>query len=524
MLPSHPHLPTTDHPQAVHDYGIGSWPRRRARIRPGSLALRHGDHTLTYAELAGRVDYTAAALIEHGVRAGDRVAYLGYNSIAAYELFFAVCRIGAIFVPLNTRLSALEVGALLDDCSPVALFYGADQSATVESLTSAQRPALACCLRDENKVEVGADHINDGRTTRFTTSIDIDDDAVILYTSGTTGRPKGAVLTHANLTFNAMNQLAHVDVLSTDTALCVAPMFHATGLAMVALPTLFKGGTVVVTPRFDAATVLATIAEYRVTSFAAVPTMLQMLCEHPDFAATDLGSLRYVIYGGSSIAERTVRRWNQRAVDLLQGYGMTEASPGVTLALPHTGGDRPLSAGTVHFFTDIDVDSAVGPASGERAGELLVRGLNMSRGYWGPPQDVPAADGTGWFRSGDVVRISPDHQLSVLDRVKDMIISGGENIFPAEIEALARTIPGIADCAVIGIPDQRWGEVGAAYVVPTSDSRWTADRLRNTLRENIAAYKVPQHVVFTDDLPRNATGKIDKQLLRARFLSSPVNR
>lgn len=508
----------------AHDYGIGSWPRRRARIRPHSLALREGIHTRTYADLADRVDHTAATLANRGITRGDRVAYLGYNTIAAFELFFAVCRLGAVFVPLNTRLSAPEIGGLLKDCAPTVLFHGPDQSATLAQLTPSQLPMPVTCLDDEHQANFAATtSINTSGTTAFEENVDLSDAAVILYTSGTTGRPKGAVLTHANLTFNTMNQLAHVDVLSTDTALCVAPLFHATGLAMVTLPTLFKGGTVVVAPRFDAAAVLAAITEYRITSFAAVPTMLQMLCEHPEFIDTDLGSLRYIVYGGSPAAERTVQGWRQRGVDLLQGYGMTEAAPGVSLVHPCTKDAHSTSVGTPHFFTDIALDRTVTPTPGGHTGELLVRGLNVSRGYWNRADAARAGrDDSGWFRSGDIVRISPESELSVVDRIKDVIISGGENIFPAEIEALARTLTGIADCAVVGVPDRRWGEVGVAYIVPTDRDLWTGDQLREALRENIAAYKVPRHVIFLDDLPRNAAGKVDKQILRARFLFGVV--
>lgn len=218
-----------------------------------------------------------------------------------------------------------------------------------------------------------------------------DDDAVILYTSGTTGRPKGAVLTHGNLTFNTMNQLAHADVLGTDTAFCIAPLFHATGLGQVSLPTFFKDGCVVTVAAFDPAAVLAAIASLRIASFSAVPTMLQMLCDHPEFAGTDLSSLRYIIYGGSKAAERVAIAWQQRGIVLLQGYGMTEASPGVFMAVPDGARERPTSIGHPHFFTDVTIASAPAQPGRELSGELLVRGLNVFRGYWNRPADTSAA-------------------------------------------------------------------------------------------------------------------------------------
>ncbi|MGF7236856.1 MAG: AMP-binding protein [Frankia sp.] len=351
---------------------------------------------------------------------------------------------------------------------------------------------------------------------------------MILYTSGTTGRPKGAVLTHGNMTFNTMNQLAHVDVLSSDVALCMCPLFHATGLGQVSLPTLFKGGTIVVVPKFDPDPVLSTIAALGIASFAAVPTMLANLCDHPDFAQTDLSSLRFAIYGGSMVAERVAVAWQRRGVPILQGYGMTEASPGVYLAPQDGAAQRPVSIGVPHFFTDV----ALAPVEDRRerpardgaqpgiaeptpgtSGELLVRGPNVFRGYWNRPADTDAAFTDGWFRSGDIVRVADDRWAYVVDRLTDMIISGGENVYPAEVEAAINALPGVIDSAVVAVPDERWGEAGSAFVIAAPDG-WTEDSLRAALRDRLAAFKIPKYVRFVPDLPRTATGKVRKQTLR----------
>jgi fatty-acyl-CoA synthase len=343
------------------------------------------------------------------------------------------------------------------------------------------------------------------------------DSAVILYTSGTTGRPKGAVLTHANLTFNTMNQLAHADVLSSDVALCTAPLFHATGLGQVSLPVLFKGGTVIVAPAFDPAWMLAAIGEHRIATFSAVPTMLQLLCDHPDFPVADLSSLRYVIYGGSMVAERVARAWQDRGVQILQGYGMTEAAPGVMLATPAGARDRPVSMGVPHFFTDVELAPLEGDGSaaagGAEVGELLVRGLNVFRGYWRRPDATATALAGGWFHSGDVVRVE-DGWGYVVDRIKDVIISGGENIYPAEVEAAIGRLPGVVEAAVVGVADERWGEVGRAFVVATEPNGWTEQSLREALTGSLAKFKIPAHVRFVTGLPHTATGKIRKSELR----------
>ncbi len=432
-------------------------------------------------------------------------------------MFFAAGRLGAIFVPLNTRLTPAEVDHLLDDARPAVLFLGPEQAGVAGQLS--QPPRLVLVDGDQpgsitTLIGAGQD------LPPLATEVGLSDDAVILYTSGTTGASKGAVLSHANLTFNTMNQLAHADVLGTDTALCMAPLFHATGLGQVSLPTLFKGGTVVIATKFDPAEILATIAGQRITSFSAVPTMLQLLCDHPDFAVTDLSSLRYVIYGGSAVPERVAVAWQDRGVPILQGYGMTEASPGVYLAVAEGAAGRPLSIGFPHFFTDVQLatpaeDPVESAAAPPRQGELLVRGLNVSRGYWNRPAETAAAFRGGWFRSGDVLQIADDGWAYVVDRIKDIVISGGENIYPGEVEAQINALPGITDCALIGLPDPRWGEVGLAFVVTSGTQDWTETTLRDALRAELASFKIPKYVRFVDQLPRTITGKVRKQDLRA---------
>jgi fatty-acyl-CoA synthase len=496
------------------DYGLGSWPLRRARINGTSIALRQGPRELSYALLGERVEYLARALADDGVQHGDRVGYLGLNDIAAFEVFFAAGRIGAIFVPLNTRLSAAEVAYLVGDAAPHVLFYGpehADLVTTVDPRSHGVQRVVSIAGAGQDThaglVERGS------RLPALGSDVALSDDAVILYTSGTTGRPKGAVLTHANLTFNTMNQLAHVDVLSTDISLCMCPLFHATGLGQVSLPTLFKGGTVVVVPKFDAGLVLSAIADLRIASFSAVPTMLQMLCDHDEFGNTDLSSLRFAIYGGSMVAERVAVAWQSRGVPILQGYGMTEASPGVYLAIPDGAMKRPVSVGLPQFFTDVAFAPAGGRDPVDGSGELLVRGLNVFRGYWNHPAESAAAfEDEGWFRSGDVLRVGDDGWSYVVDRIKDVIISGGENIYPAEVEACINALPGIVDSAVIATPDARWGEVGLAFV--TTQTAWTEASLRAALAGQLAGFKIPKQVRFVDELPRSATGKVRKQELR----------
>lgn len=513
-----------------HNYGLGSWPWRRARINADATALVQDGRSLSYGELARRTARLAAALLTDGLAPGGRVAYLGPNDVSAFEALFATGLAGGVFVPLNTRLTAREIAYILDDSGASVLVVAASHAQIVNEIGSSPAPLrTVLALEDAN---LDAAHrpyelfVEEGRPDGAFPAVDFDDPCLILYTSGTTGAPKGAVLTHRNVTFNTVNQLAHFDVTSSDRTLCIAPIFHVTGLGQVTLPTLFKGGQVRPVSRFDPAVVLNAITVGRVTGFSAVPTILQMLCDHPNWEATDLTSLRTVVYGGSPVQERVAVEWLRRGVPLLQGYGMTEAAAGVYMATDQTAAGRPTAIGVPHFFTDvamIDDGRARPPRPGE-SGELVVRGPHMFAGYWQREDDTAAAlTDDGWYRTGDVIATGEDGLAAVVDRVKDIIISGGENIYPVEVEAALERLPGIASAAVVGVPDDKWGEVGLAYVVP-EDSGFDEESARTALSTELARYKIPKYFEVIDAIPRNATGKIRRTELRLSASKSTPNR
>ncbi|WP_433502416.1 acyl-CoA synthetase [Pseudonocardia halophobica] len=509
--------------------GLGTWPARRARITPDRVALSDPHRSLTYAGLADRVARYAGTLRRLGVGPGDRVAYAGVNAVEVFETFFATWLLGAIAVPLNHRLSGPEIRFMLEDSGASVLVHSADTDALVATALGA-RPAA---LRHVVAVHGGTDRLDyeaeiaAGPVLAAEPAVSLDDPALILYTSGTTGRPKGAVLTHGNLTWNTVNFLAHVDVLSTDRALCIAPLFHCVGLGQVTLPTLFKGGSVEVLPKADPGLVLERISAGRITGFSAVPTMLQMMCEHPGWAAADLGSLTLVQYGGSPVQERVARAWLDRGVRLIQGYGMTEAAPGVYMSTHDGTAAHPTAVGVPHFFTDVAQlrDGRPELPGGEPA-ELVVRGPHVFAGYWNLPAETgdSLVDGQ-WFRTGDVLRVEADGWAHVVDRVKDMYISGGENVYPAEVEAVAVQLDAVAECAVVGVADPRWGEVGVAYVQVREGAALTEAALRAHLESGLARYKVPRYVEFVAELPRNATGKLRRVDLRRRAADEhPIER
>jgi fatty-acyl-CoA synthase len=348
--------------------------------------------------------------------------------------------------------------------------------------------------------------------------VGLDDPAVIIYTSGTTGRPKGATLSHGNITWNCVNVLVDTDLASDEVALVCAPLFHVAALNMVSLPILMKGGTVVLTGGFDPDVALDLIARHRVTVMFGVPSMFNAMAQVPAFAAVDLSSLRRLLCGGAPVPLSTIRTYLDRGIPFLQGYGMTETSPGALFLGAERAADKAGSAGVASFFTDVRV---VGPDGSEvepgEKGEVVVAGPNVMRGYWNRPEATAEVMDGEWFRSGDVAVVDDDGYVTIVDRMKDVIISGGENIYPAEVEDVIYGHPDVAECAVIGVADERWGEVGRAIVVRRAGTALDERALLEHLDDRLARFKLPQSVVFTDRLPRSGAGKVLKAELRATF-------
>ncbi len=494
----------------MRNEGIGSWTARRARKTPRKTAIIHADKTTSYAELHQRVTRLAHGLRELGVRRGDRVAYLGPNHPAFCETMFAAGVIGAVFVPLNVRLAAAELRHCLVDSGAAVLVHAPDHADAAREFTGEVR--LLALDSDYERLIAAAsgEPIDD--------TVMLDEPCMIMYTSGTTGSPKGAVLTHGNVTWNSLNVLVDVDLASDEVTLVVAPLFHAAGLHMTCLPTLLKGGTVVLMPSFDAAGALDLIERHRATYMFGVPAMYQRMAESRQWDVVDLSSLRQLCCGGAPVPLATIRAYQRRGLAFSEGYGMTETAPGALYLAREDSETKMGTAGVPHFFTDVRVVDLDGREvePGDR-GEVVIAGPNVMSGYWGRPEETSRTLIDGWFRSGDVATVDDDGYISIVDRTKDVIISGGENIYPAEVEAALHDHPDIADCAVIGVPDGRWGEVGRALVALKPGAAPAEQDLLAFLRERIARYKVPKSVVFVDEIPRSAAGKILKKELRDRF-------
>ncbi|MEE1943199.1 long-chain fatty acid--CoA ligase [Streptomyces sp. TRM 70361] len=498
----------------MRNQGLGSWPARRARRTPRRTALVQGGSgtELTYARLHERTTRLAHALRDRGVRRGDRVAYLGPNHHTFLETLFAAGVLGAVFVPLNTRLAAAEIDHQLRDCGAGVLVHASSHRELVENLdTGLPGTVLPVGRQYEAWLEQAAAEPVDETVTH-------DDPCLIMYTSGTTGRPKGAVLTHGNLVWNAVNVLVDHDLTAGERALVAAPLFHAAGLGMITLPVLLKGGTCVLAESFDPAGALEAIARHRITFMFGVPTMFDLMSRRPEWPGADLTSLRLLTCGGAPVPEPLIRTYQRRGLAFQQGYGMTEAGPGALFLDAEHATGKAGSAGVPHFFTDVRVvrpdltETEVG-----EVGEIVVSGPNVSPGYWGLPEETAAALTDGWLRSGDAARADADGHITIADRIKDMYISGGENVYPAEVESALLAHPDVAECAVIGVPDEKWGEAGRALVVPRAGARPDPAELLASLTGVLARYKIPKSVVVVPELPRTASGKLLKHRIRARY-------
>jgi fatty-acyl-CoA synthase len=501
----------------MRNQGLGSWTARRARKSPEAVAVIHRGRRYSYRELHLRALAVAGELREAGVRSGDRVGYLGPNHPAYLETLFAAGMLGAIYVPLNTRLAAAELAYCLADSGTSVLVH-----------TPGFAEAAQAAVREVDRAVALLPGEGDGAPPEeLDEQVGLDDPCMILYTSGTTGRPKGVVLSHGNLTWNAINVVVDTDLAHDEVTLVSAPMFHTASLGMTCLPTLLKGGTVVLEESFDEHRTLELIADHRVTLLFGVPTMYQRLADAPGFEDADLSSVRTLMCGGAPVPRALIDRYLARGLGFVQGFGLTEASPGTLLLDTEHTVSKAGSAGVPHFFTDVQLvpPDAAGPAAPGQSGELRVQGPNVMLGYWNRPEESEQALGEGWLRTGDLGVADEDGYVRIVDRLKELIISGGENISPAEVEGVLYRHPAVAECAVIGVPDERWGEVGRAVVVTRSAHRPAGETAAAELSEellefaaaNLARYKVPKSVVFADTLPRSGAGKALKNVLRARY-------
>ncbi len=502
------------------DTGTGAMIARRSRLTPKRRALTFEGRTWTYGEMMERIDRFAAVLAAGGVQRGDRVGYLGLNHPNFFITMFGANRLGATFVPINFRLAGPELVFIATDSGIHTIVADDMHMPVLETV----RPELPCArfigseaggdgweVMDE--LIAATDPIEDGVV------VETDEIALIMYTSGTTGQPKGAMLTHGNICWNNINALHAVDLCTDEVALVVAPLFHIGGLNVTTLICWQKGGEIVLHRAFDPGAALEAINEHGITNMFGVPAMFLFMSQHPKFDETDFTSARVFVVGGAPVPEPLTKVYLGKGVPFAQGYGLTETAPMATFLLPDYALEKVGSAGFACLYTDVQVfgeDGQLMPA-GER-GEICIKGPNVMLGYWNRPDaTAEAIDEQGWFHSGDIGYLDQDGFLFVVDRLKDMVISGGENVYPAEVESVLYEHPKIAEVAIIGMPDERWGEAVTAVVVCTEGAEITLDELRDFGQERLAKYKLPSRLHTVDALPRNPAGKVLKFELREEF-------
>jgi len=494
------------------------WVAKRAELTPDATALVDSatGREFTYEAFDRRAGRLARFFREEwGIHPGDRIAFLGHNSTDVFDLLFAAAKAGAILVPLNWRLAVPELQGIVADGSPRALVHDDAFAAEAEALLDVM--AGSARMQTGTVSPAGGEAMEavagDGPGLRMEPR-PLEDPWYILYTAGTTGRPKGVIQTFGMALFNYLNIGVPIDLSSRDTTLNVLPTFHSGGLNLYAIPTFIAGGTAIVQRAFEPSETLGLLAE-RTTAFFGVPAVYLFLSQHPEFAGTDLSGVRSWACGGAPMPVALLEAYAERGIRIRQGFGMTETGPTVFLVDEVNALTKAGSVGKPQMHVDVrivDTDGRDVPVG--EMGELWIKGPAVTPGYWQMPETTAESITDGWLHSGDVARCDADGYYYIVDRWKDMYISGGENVYPAEIENVLYAHPAVAEAAVVGVPDPTWQEVGRAVVVLAPGAEATADDLIAFCRERLARYKVPRSVVFVDALPRNPAGKVLKNQLR----------
>ena len=498
---------------------------RAMNTRPDALASVYGERRHTYAQFGARIACLAGGLQGLGLNAGDRVGMLSLNTDRFLEYFMGVYWAGCVVNPVNTRWSVAEMAFSLDDCETRVLIVDDHFLGTVPELRQRATSLSILIYAGEGATPEGMLSYE----TLIAQSAPVEDAhrggpdlAGVFYTGGTTGFPKGVMLSHGGLYSNALAIVAEGGVRDGELGMHAAPMFHLADLAF--MNALFAcGGTHLMVPTFAPAAVLKVIEQERVAASLLVPTMIQMLVDHPDAPKYDLSSLRSLIYGASPISEALVDRaaLTLPRTEFRQGYGLTEMSPVVAFLQPqyHTGEGRALgkicSAGRPSYVAEVRIEDPEGhPLPTGEVGEIVAKGPGMMLGYWNRPEESAHALRGGWMHTGDAGFMDKDGFLFLVDRIKDMIVTGGENVYSAEVENALHHHPAVALCAVFGIPADKWGEAVHAVVVLNRGRQASAEELMESCRQRIAAYKCPRSIEFMEVLPMSGAGKILKRDLR----------
>lgn len=491
------------------------WASKWAVYSPQKVAFKEYEtgRTLTFRAL-NRVGNRLSNRLtnDYGIKKGDRVAVLAENCLEYLVLFVAAQKMGCILVPINYRLAGAEVDYLLENADPKLLIFESKFTHKVSSAARRKIP-FQMALNDLSMLcDPGV--VSPGDEFFESELLAGDDPIFILYTSGTTGFPKGALYTHKMLFWNSMNTALSLTINSESRTVNCMPPFHTGGWNVLTTPLFHHGGYSCLMKSFDAGKVLTLIEREEATIFMGVPTMLKMMADLPEFNKADLRTLYYVIVGGEPMPLHLIEKWHQKKVPVRQGYGMTEVGPNLTSLHQRDAIRKMGSIGLPNFYVESKiVDDSALQCTPSRTGELLLRGPMVTPGYWKNPAATESAFSKGWFKTGDRVREDEEGYLFVVDRIKNMYISGGENVYPAEVERVLLAHPNVNEAVVVGVPDEDWGEVGSAFIV-LNESVPPTDLLTHC-RSKLAKFKVPKSLVILESLPKNDTGKINRSALKS---------
>ncbi|WP_328585735.1 class I adenylate-forming enzyme family protein [Rossellomorea aquimaris] len=489
---------------------VTDWLRKRSMISPDRVALINDsiNETISYHLLDERASKWAQYMKEKGISKGDRVAYVSKNDSVCFEILFACGKIGAIFVPLNWRLSPSEIDSIVSDCTPKLIFYKKEFQSLISSLL----------LNNPHQCLEGISASVYGKTNGLTsfTSLVLDDPWMMIYTGGTTGSPKGVVLSHRSVTANAMNTIISWNLEEEDCTITYLPTFHTGGINALSLPLLMVGGKVVMAERFEPIGAIDALNEYGCSIVLLVPTMYHLLMENEEFKQTPFPKMKVFLSGGAPCPGKVYDFFREKQIQFKEGYGLTEAGPNNFYIDPCK--MKKGSVGKAMMFNQVKIIDEDGHSvpQGE-VGELLLGGDHLFKEYWQNPTQTKMVLRNGWLHTGDLAKVDGEEDYYIVGRKKDMIISGGENIYPQEIEHWLCEHHAVSECAVIGVPHKKWGEVVTAFITIRQGRNLTAEEVKMYCQQKFGAYKIPKNVHFIKELPKTDVGKVNKKSLVKLF-------
>ncbi|MFW6111761.1 MAG: class I adenylate-forming enzyme family protein [Candidatus Bipolaricaulota bacterium] len=503
---------------------IGYWLTKWSQLETNSTALIEGNEKLTYGEFNSRVNRLANSLKDElNVKKGDRVGTLTRNRMEFLEAWFAAAKLGAILAPFNFRLAEEELEYLFEDAAPEILIYERSFKEKVESVNPSSAGIKHAIEITDDRTDEYERLVESGVNKESRTNVDIDDPCIIPYTGGTTGLPKGAVLTHKNITYHSLSMIKNYgDITSRDTTLTLLPLFHTGGFDIFTTPTIYQGARLILQRSFDPEGVLETIQEYEVDLMFGVPTIYKRIAESQKFEETDLSSIRTLTCGGDYCPPEIMKIYQEKGVRFVHGYGLTESGPGV-LSNIYTDDkaeekSRNGSVGKPFFYSEVKiVDDDGNEVDEDVTGELLTRGPHVMKEYWNKPEETEEAFRGDWLKTGDLARRDKDGYYYIEGRKKEMIVSGGENIYLSEVERVLTSYPEIENATVIGVSDEEWGQVGKAIIVPNQGEELPREKIIEYCQGKLAKFKIPKFFEFTDSLPVGPAGSIEKEKLKEKY-------